>query len=144
MPYRITWEDQGLYSRFWGKVDLGQIMRMMDVIGADERFDAIHYVLSDYLDVTEFSLTTKQIDEIVALDIAQSYSNARYYSLGIAKDEKIRRLLEYWTAVHMNPERVGVFESLEQARAWIAAQPLFVALRWMPMPAGRVWKNVKP
>lgn len=140
MPYRITWEDRGLYSKFWGVVDAGQIRRMMDVIGADERFDDLHYVISDYLDVTEFSLTTQQIDEIVAIDIAQSYSNAHYYSIAIARDEAILRRLEYWVSVHMNPERVVFFDSLERARAWIDAQPLLMTLRWPLSPAGKFWK----
>lgn len=144
MPYRITWEDQGVYNKFWDAVDIGQIRRMMDVIGADERFDGIHYVLNDYLDVTRLSLTPAHIDEIVAMDIAQSYSNAHYYSIGVARDKNILRQLEYWTSVHINPERVALFTSLEQARAWISTQPRLVMPRWMPISGARnYWKDYK-
>jgi hypothetical protein len=144
MPYRITWEDHGLYTKFWGTVDVGQIRRMMDMIGADERFDDIHYVLNDYLDVTQLSLTPAHINEIVAIEIAQSYSNSRYYCISVAKDKDILRLLEYWASVHTNPERVVLFTALEQARTWISAQPPLVMLRGMPIPgAGNYWTSLK-
>lgn len=144
MPYRITWEDQGVYNKFWDAVDIGQIRRMMDVIGADERFDDIHYVLNDYLDVTRLSLTPAHIDEIVAMDIAQSYSNGHYYNLGVARDGNILRMLEYWASIHINPGRVALFTSLEQARAWISAQPLLVMPRWMPISGDDAWRRSKP
>ena len=140
MPYRITWEKLGVYNKLWDTVDIGQIRRMMDIIGADERFDDIHYVINDYLDVTQLSLTPPHIDEIVAIDIAQSYSNPRYYSISVAKDKKILTLLEYWASIHITPGRVALFTSLEQARAWISTRPPLVNLRWMPTSAASDWR----
>ncbi|MCK7580421.1 MAG: hypothetical protein MZV65_35430 [Chromatiales bacterium] len=140
MPYRINWEKQGIYNKLWDSVDIGQIRRMMDVIGADERFDGIHYVLNDYLDVTQLSLTPTHIDEIVAIDIAQSYSNPRYYSISVAKDKNILKLLEYWASIHITPGRVALFTSLEQARAWISTRPPLVTPRWMPISGASEWR----
>jgi hypothetical protein len=144
MPYRITWEKQGIYNKFWDSVDIGQIRRMMDMIGADERFDDIHYVLNDYLDVTQLSLTPAHIDEIVAIDIAQSYSNPRYYSISVAKDKNILTVLEYWASIHITPGRVALFTSLEQARDWISTRPLLVTPRWMPISGAGDWRGAKP
>lgn len=123
MPYQITWEETGVYCHFWGDIETANVVAMLRDVARDERFDEIHYWLSDYLDVTGAEISLSEIDEITAREFAQNFSNSRYYGAAVANDPNILALLDYWITNHPDRDQMAYFTNLEQARAWIAAQP---------------------
>lgn len=129
MPYSITWEEKGVYCKYWGEVDADMVIDAKNKVAEDARFDDMRYLLADYLGVTHQKVTHADIDEILFLDVAQTYSNPYYYNVAVASDERILELLEYWKTSHLHPERVAYFTSLELARNWIAKKPPLTLLR---------------
>lgn len=105
--------------RFWGKVSIANVFDMMEQVGADPRFDRLRYILADYREVMEQNVTEREVDEIAALGYAHSLTNPRYLHAAVATDERIISLLQHWKASVVQPEQVGHFTSLEQAREWI-------------------------
>ena len=123
MPYRITWEQNGVYCQFWGEVEAANVIAMLRDISSDGRFDTIHYWLTDYLDVTHQHIVAEEVDEMIALEFAHHCSNSRYYAVAVANDAGILALLRYWTSHHPDQNQLAYFTTVEEARAWIAAQP---------------------
>lgn len=123
MPYSITWEQKGVYCKFFGKVETAHISDMLREIASDDRFDAIRYWLTDYLDVTQQHIVAADVDEVIALEFAQNFSNSHHYAVAVANDEDILALLHYWKSNHPDHEQIAYFTSLEQAREWIVIQP---------------------
>lgn len=123
MPYRITWEQNGVYCQFWVDIETANIIAMLREVSSDRRFDAIRYWLTDYLAVTQAPVSAQEVDEIIGLEFAHNCSNSRHYAVAVANDAGILALLNYWTAHHPDRDQLAYFTRLEAARAWIAAQP---------------------
>ncbi|NEX23652.1 hypothetical protein G3480_25835 [Thiorhodococcus mannitoliphagus] len=70
MPYRITWEETGVYCQFWGDIATASVVAMLRDVSSDARFDKIHYWLTDYLAVTRVSASPREVDDIIALEFS--------------------------------------------------------------------------
>jgi len=75
MPYAITWEPDGVYRRYVGRVTIDEPRRSFDEIGADPRFDDLRYTITDYLCVDDYEITSEGAWEIAALQIGSLLTN---------------------------------------------------------------------
>ncbi|MFO1413977.1 MAG: hypothetical protein U1F10_08745 [Burkholderiales bacterium] len=123
MPHATTWEDSGVYVRFWGHASIADVFAMMEEVGADPRFDVLRYILADYRDVREQSVTPHEVEEVAALGFAHSLTNPHYLHVAVATDTAVVALLGHWKATVAHPDRVAYFPSLQEAREWIRVQP---------------------
>lgn len=119
MPYRITWESEGVYSKFWGEVNVVQVLAMLEEVGGDYRFDEIFYLLADYTEVTTPQVTPSDVDLVAAIDRAQMLSNQHYLHAAVAESEEALVLLRYWVSLYQDPRHASYFTSVAEARAWV-------------------------
>ena len=75
MPYQTTREPTGVYQRFRGVVTSPELFDSLTDTHDDPRFDALRYVIKDYLDVTVFDVGVKTLLEGLALNTVSKRTN---------------------------------------------------------------------
>lgn len=75
MPYSNIWEKKGVVKKFQGVVTGGELLQSVIDVEEDPRFDEIHYVLNDFLEMDDLVLSEKEISQIASIDKAAAISN---------------------------------------------------------------------
>lgn len=119
MPYQIHWEPRGTLCKFTGFCSVSDVLTAIEKIGTDPRFDNLHYEIFDYLDVQDQDVTISQLENIIALDIAQFYTNPRIIYASVATDSRIIELVEHYININHVPVRHMLCSTLVDAREWI-------------------------
>lgn len=123
MPYVIQWESEGVYTKYWGDLTVEELNEALRSKRDDPRMPNCRYSISDFLDVTQTSVTKFAVLLLAAKDhdseavsrsikIAHVMDNAglKDLSLTYKKSPLIRDSL-----------MVDIFDTLEDARAWVNA-----------------------
>lgn len=122
MPYQLTWEPEGVYRQYLGRVLIAERTASFDAICSDPRFDALRYCITDYLGATVY-----EVDEVATMEIAARHVGAVYTNPGIviaavATDPRVIGAIEHFKALNFIPNPYCIFPSLDDARAWVASQ----------------------
>ncbi len=122
MPCTTTWEDKGVYARFFGECSIGDVIKVFRAISGDARLDLARFAIFDYLAVTTHDVTEPEIEEAAAFDIGIAFTNPRLSFASVTTDERIRELWQHFVSVNVKTERLGIFATEAEARAWLAGR----------------------
>ena len=61
MAYELSWEVNGVYWKYSGKVTGSEIVEASTLIYDDERFDILKYKLVDFLDVESIEIEKEEL-----------------------------------------------------------------------------------
>ncbi len=117
--FEITWEQRGAYKRFFGHVTDDELMRSVHEIESDERFDALRYVICDFLGIDTFDVTEDNVRIISAIDAAAAMTNPHIKIAVVATDARVHGLAEVYATAPWTAYETGIFRHLAEARAWI-------------------------
>jgi len=124
MSYRIRWEGHGIYERFFGILTEEDYATSHNDMCSDIRFASVRYVIADCLEVQPAA----EVGDAATAKQAQM-ARLEYFSTPdviyavVAIDEHVRRQASYFKALMRSLYPVGVFSTVAEARAWIAANP---------------------
>lgn len=59
MPYEIDWQDKGQVNRFTGHVTGAELVRYLEEVSADPRFDDIRFSITDWSLVSSGDVTRR-------------------------------------------------------------------------------------
>lgn len=77
MAYQLDWHEFGVVKQFSGRVTFRDVYTSEREIIEDWRFSHLRYVLSDYLNILEISLTSAEQNILVALRLGARHTNSR-------------------------------------------------------------------
>ena len=119
MAHEYTYEQKGLFVRFYGTVTPADIRAMETKVWSSPLWDRSLYSIVDFTDVEELTLEERHAQDFAYLDNASMRSTRNNKVALIATAPSILALMEvyYETARDLNFE-ARIFSSLEQARAW--------------------------
>ena len=124
MPYKISWEENGVVVQFSGKFDFEVNKNANCEVYDDPRCDSIDYAIWDASGISESLMTESEISILSMQDHVGSLRLPSLKLALLAKDERTRRLFEFYTInyhsrlTHWN---FMVSDSMEKARSWIAS-----------------------
>lgn len=119
MPYKVTWEDRGVYRCYYGHTTDLEVSQSVYETASSPLFDEIRYVILDCLRVTQFELINPSfIEERAAVDSAAAMSNPNIKVAIVATDPEIIKLAEEYAKHELTPYPTQIYSSLEDARAW--------------------------
>jgi hypothetical protein len=121
VPYTLSWEERGVYRRYFGDVTIAQRRESFDRICADPRFDDLRYTITDYLDVASYEISESATEEIAALHIAPTRTNPRIAIAAVAVDPRIVGAIEHFISLRFIPQPYRIFPTPGAAREWISA-----------------------
>ena len=120
MPCEITWEPRGVRRHFHGHMSASDLLRSIEVVHGDMRFDSLHYSLNDFLDVTGSDIEPNTLIHGAAQAIGATLSNKRLVMLMVVVDPAIREKVRRFTGPPLSSFHAEFFETREAARDWIA------------------------
>jgi hypothetical protein len=118
MPYRLTWEHQGVYRQYFGDVTIAERRKSFDVITGDARFDNLRYAITDYLAVNSYEITQEATAEIAALHIGPFISNPSIAMAAVVDRPEIVAAIEDFVNHRFTATPYRMFRTLGEAREW--------------------------
>lgn len=122
MPYKISWEQRGVYRHYYGDVTLVERRASLQAISSDHRFDELRYALSNYLDVQAYEVTPASTAELAALHIGPMFTNPQLRIVAVAQRPDILAAIADFQRHGFIKAPYHVFPTLPEARDWIATQ----------------------
>ena len=124
MDYEVTWEGSfGFVARFTGWVTPESAASVAMSLTSDPRYDDLRYAI---IDLTRSPGHTFRRDDLNAVAnamvqaIGAGMANRNIIEIAIATDPRMLNFLKTYATLTTRP--VHIFETLEQARDWLAAQ----------------------
>lgn len=119
MPYQLTWEPEGVYRQYVGRVPIEERTASFDAICGDPRFDALRYCITDYLGATDYEVDEMATTEIAARHIGATRTNPRIVIAAVAVDPVVIGAIEHFKALNFIRNPYRIFPTLAEARAWV-------------------------
>jgi hypothetical protein len=128
LPYHNSWEKGGVRMCFSGEMSPADILNANLAFYEDYRSDEARYQILDCLDVTALSDDPKgyssTMETLAAMDAGSSFSLGSVKVALVASRRDVVEMFERYAGITSDIEtgwNTGIFDSLESARAWIAA-----------------------
>lgn len=137
MPYRLRWEGHGVYRRFFGAVTAAEFLQAYDEMTSDLRYDGIRYIISDYLECQPGpDLTKRDLKAFAELERSRFYDSPDTVQAMVAADTRTVEYVRYYESLGVSPYCMATFQTVADARRWIASNPRSGWVRPTP-PNGR-------
>jgi len=121
MPYQHTWEQHGLLREFSGHVTSTEIEQAVLESHAAQVFDEYRYVINDFRAARSIELDKEVMDEVAAMDGAAYLSNPRVRVAVVEGPQAVMNAVAAYSASHLSPYPLQVFQDMEAARRWAYA-----------------------
>jgi hypothetical protein len=122
MSYSIDTTRQLVLTRAWGVLTDADLLEHKAQLANDSGFSASMAELSDVRGVERLAVTTEGVKLMVAHDVASSDRMAGHrLALVVSSDESFGMARMYSQRSDGGPQDVGVFRSMTEAEAWLAA-----------------------
>ena len=119
MPYKLYWENKGVYIYWFGKVTYEESLKANGEIYGHPKFDHITYQLSDILEADTSLFTPKEVKVIGHLDMKSSIWNKKLKIAHIVTDPEFIALIDiYEKQMEGSGWKFKTFNNLEDARLW--------------------------
>lgn len=119
MPYKLTWEDSGVYREYYGNVSISERQASFEEICRDPRFDDFRYSITDYLQVDQYEITKNATAEIAALHIGPLLTNPRIIIAAVATRPDIVSAIQDFKDYSFTKAPYRILSSVDEARQWI-------------------------
>ena len=124
MPYRIHWEGQGVYRRFYGVVTVAEFFAAYKEMCRDVRYSGIRYIISDYLECEPApDLTEEHLLQFARLERLRFYDSPDTVQANVATDPRVLGYVRYYESLRISPYCMADFATVAEARQWIASHP---------------------
>jgi len=116
-----TWEETGLYRKFYGEISGDDILESNFEVQGHEKFSTIKYIINDFLDVTEYSIKMSHTKAYATSDdIISKEKGALNIAIVVNKPGLIELAKNYQKQMVDNMFKCEIFSTLEDARSWVS------------------------
>jgi hypothetical protein len=119
MPYQVTWEPRGVYTRYYGNVTGADMLGNIEDVCRDERFEQHRYHILDFSDATDFSATEREMLINCGVLIGAAFVNHQVLVAAVVTRENVRAALGRLHALGVSPYVAKIFPTVAEARKWI-------------------------
>lgn len=122
MPFELLWPTPRVaLRRFHGHLTEDEFKQAFEAIMSDARFDDLAHNLVDLSPVRSISVSDEALELLAAMAYGASRSNATLEVGVVAPHAGGQGLLRRYLAMKLTRYPVHVFDSYEEANAWLAA-----------------------
>ena len=120
MPYKLVWEEKGVYWKYNGKVTGEEILEASSKIYGDSRFDEIDYKYVDFSDAEEISITEDLLMLIAYQHRAAELSNPRVTNV-IVVDENCGLANQFAKFFEESKWTIKIFKTRSDAEEFLGS-----------------------
>lgn len=118
MGYSIEWEVTGVVKRYFGEVTAAEVFESVVVVESDARFDQLHYVINDFLDVQGMAVTEQDIEAIAVQDLGAALTNPNIKIAMVAHQSEVIAMVQRYRQAAGGVFPTKIFSTAAAARAW--------------------------
>jgi hypothetical protein len=118
MPYSITLEKYGFFTKWYGTATTAEVIQMQEQAHADPKFDFIHYSIHDFSECDALAYEQGSFDYIAAIDAAASQSNSLIKIAIITTNPAIAEGIKSYQSPGLSPFPMRLFTNVDEAREW--------------------------
>lgn len=121
MSYKITWEENGVYIDFHGKLHRNDLIEFNFQIVGDVKFDTLQYQICDFTNVNEIDGEIDDTKFVAAINTQSATWNNKLDIVGVTDSEIIIGFIEmYKTLIKDTNWQLQITNTLEKARTILA------------------------
>lgn len=125
MPFKMTWEPDGLYWEYDGKISGLEVFKASMLAYGDMRFEELNYKLVNFLDIESIDMNENEAIAIASRHKAAETDNS-YIKNAIVVSSKTNELANKFAACFSGSHwDVRVFDELDAANEWLDRKPPF-------------------
>ena len=118
MAYELIWEENGVYWKYTGKVEGGEIVDASTSIYGDARFSTLKYKFVDFYHVQSVEIDKSQLALIAYQHLAAERANPYLKNAIVVKTG--HKLAHQFAAFFKKSSwEVKVFTDLDEANTWV-------------------------
>lgn len=118
MAYELIWEPRGVVKRFTGKVSDQDMLQSVVDTEADPRFDALRFVINDFLEIQQITTSLQVVEEISIMDAGAAFSNSRIKVAVVTTSVDVINLSTAYINSPLNQYPTQIFSTMVEARSW--------------------------
>ena len=119
MPYKLDWEHNGIYWKYYGNVSGKEIIEASTAIYGDQRFDSLKYKLVDFLDVENIKMDKDEVALIAFQHRSAERSNPYVKNAIVIKPSGCEMANNFAAFFSDSSWDVQLFQNLDEANNWL-------------------------
>lgn len=121
MAHKITWEPKGVYRRFNGIVTGEEILESNLTLQANPRFDEINYVLNDFTQVSDHTITLSDTNAYAVTDEIASHKKPHLkIAIVVTRKDHFELADTYCDLMKSMKYEAKISKTTDQAYRWLA------------------------
>lgn len=118
MPYKTTWEANGLLTEWWGHSTNAEMVHMQEQAHCHPDFDTVRYSIHDFSRCESFAPSNVDIEFSAAIDGAASRKSKLINIAIVGANTGVSDMVSRYIDIGLSPYPVKFFDSLQEAREW--------------------------
>jgi hypothetical protein len=108
-----------VYSRYYGNVTGADMLRHIEEVCKDERFEQHRYNILDFSEATDFSPTERELLINSGVLVGAAFMNHQVLIAAVITRENVRAAMERFASLGVSPYVAKIFPTVIEARKWI-------------------------
>lgn len=120
MPFRTTWEKDGLLTEWSGHATNAEMLQMQERVHCDPRFDvSVRYSIHDFSKCESFTPNRSDVEFSAAIDGAAGVTSKVLKIAIVAANAGVTDMVSQYLDIGLSPYPVKFFATLQEAREWL-------------------------
>lgn len=121
MAAKVHWETEGVRYAYSGKTTDEDLRSSREEVYSNPAFAKLRYQIVDATNVDNLLITAECMQELAATDVRVGHQNPDLRVCIVAPRDVLYGMARmYGSLADDSPWALGIFETLEEARAWVA------------------------
>ena len=119
MAYKIEWGKNYVHISYSGNITIHEIFEVTGLIASDLRYQALTHTTSNFIDVTGYTISESDINNLSSLDAIPSILNPNIKLAVVSNNNNIQGMvMKYIDFMSVNEWEIKLFDNLEESMAW--------------------------
>ena len=123
MPHNLSWEQDGVYWKYYGNVSGKEIVETSTSIYGDQRFDTLKYKLVDFLGVDSIEMDDDELALVAYQHRSVERSNPYVKTAIVMQPSGIKLANKFASFFSESFWDVRVFDNIDEANKWLGRAP---------------------
>lgn len=119
---KLTWEQNGVYWKYSGKISGQEIIDASTAVYGDSRFDDLRYKLADFLDAETIEMSDDELMVLAFQHRASERANSNIKNAIVVRPEFNELAKHFVSFFDDSSWLVKVFHEREEANNWLARE----------------------
>ena len=119
MAYTIEWGKNCVRVNYHENVSIHEIFEVTGLIAGDLRYQMLTHITSDFTEVTGYTISDSDINNLSTLDAIPSILNPNIKLAVVSNKNNIQGMvMKYIDFMKVNEWKIKLFDTIEESQKW--------------------------